>query len=156
MHQRIKIEYMEGSGGLEVVDLRNGTVAATLNAAGDVFEQNMHGNAEFLVCSTEALDARNTPGKASFDEIQRTGDRSGFASAEGAARGASGEGSDPARGTLGKGSLPPGAGEPGSSVPDVRIPESQTEPSPSSSDVPADRQAQNDAARSRNSPTTRR
>lgn len=52
--------------------------------------------------------------------------------------------------------LPPGAGEPGSSVPDVRIPESQTEPSPSSDDVPADRDAENAAARTENSPTTRR
>lgn len=149
MNQRFKIEYMEGDGGLEVVDLRDSTVAATLNAAGDVFEQNVRGNAEFLVCSAG-----------------RSGVRSN--------KGTFGGHADPARGSLGSDaqraeqvvpgegqpgspdSLPPGAGEPGSSVPDVRIPESQTEPSPSSSDVPADRQAQNDAARTRNSPTTRR
>lgn len=138
MNQRIKIEYMEGSGGLEVVDLRDSTVAATLNAAGDVFEQNMHGNAEFLVCSAGRSGIRKSNTSAFGDETQQGG------------------GENSPQQDAGRDPLPPGAGEPGSSVPDVRIPESQTQPSPSGSDVPADRQAQNDAARSRNSPTTRR
>ena len=141
--KRFKIEYMEGEGGLEVVDLRNSTVAATLNAAGDVFEQNMQGNAEFLVCDAGRSGIReDVPGKASHDDIQRTGSRSGFPS---------GAHSQPERGTLGD-PLPPGAGEPGSNVADVRVPESETEPSQSSDSTPSDRQAEYDAARTRSSP----
>lgn len=48
--------------------------------------------------------------------------------------------------------LPPGAGDPGSNVEDVRLPSGDTAPTPSSDDVPADRQAEHDAARTRNSP----
>lgn len=51
--------------------------------------------------------------------------------------------------------LPPGAGEPGSAVADVRLDESETKPSQSSDDVPADRDAENEAARTENSPTER-
>lgn len=148
MSNRIKIEYMEGSGALEVVDLRNSTVAATLNAAGDVFEQNMQGNAEFLVCSAGRSGIRKDGMRANATVDPGNTDAGQYARNEGKY----GSAADPERGS----SLPPGAGEPGSSVPDVRVPESQTEPSPSGDDVPADRQAQNDAARSRNSPTTRR
>lgn len=133
MTTRIKIEYMQGNKAVEVIDLRDGSVAVTLNGQGDVFEQNLHGDAQFTV--RETGDFIVVPGKASHDDAKKSGSRSGF----------------PQEDTP----LPSGAGEPGSSVPDVRIPDSATAPSPSSDDVPADRQAQQEAVRTRNSPTSR-
>lgn len=134
MNKRIKIEYVEGSGALEVVDLRDSAIAATLKAAGDVFEQNMHGNAEFLVCNAGRSGIRKGRTSAFGDETQQGG------------------GENSPQQDAGRDPLPPGAGEPGSNVADVRVPESETEPSQSSDSTPSDRQAEYDAARTRNSP----
>lgn len=143
MNRRIKIEYMEGEGALEVVDLRNSEIAATLSAAGDVFEQNMQGNAEFLVCGAGRAGIRRTP-SAFGDATQQGGGRNNPQPDAGRTHEGPYAGEDQP--------LPPGAGEPGSSVEDVRVPESETAPSPSSDDTGSDRQAEYDAARTRNSP----
>lgn len=52
MTTRIRIEYVNGNKDIEVVDLRDGSTAATLTAPGDVFEQNVHGDAQFTVRET--------------------------------------------------------------------------------------------------------
>ena len=129
MTVKVKIEHVNGNKALEVVD-QNNNVHATLDAPGRSVEVTMHADLQLTVRETgEFFDAK----PSGFGDATQQG----------------GGERNPQRDHL-----PPGAGEPGSSVPDVRVPESETAPSPSSDDVPADRQAQNDAARTENSPTS--
>lgn len=128
----VKVQHVAGNKAVEVVD-QSGRVHATLEASGRSVEVTLHDSLQVTV--REVGESHVTPGKASHDDAKKSGSRSGF----------------PQEDTP----LPSGAGEPGSSVPDVRIPDAATAPSPSSDDVPADRQAQQEAVRTRNSPTSR-
>lgn len=131
MTTEVKVEYVNGNKAMRV--MLGDELKAELKKAGDAVNVLVHSGQSVSV--SEHGEFYGSQGSAFGDASQQGG---GEASPQVDARG-----------------LPPGAGEPGSSVPDVRIPDSQTEPQPSSDDVPADRAAENDAARTENSPTTR-
>lgn len=101
MTTRVRIEYVNGNKDIEVVDMRDGSTAATLTAPGDVFEQNIHGDAQFTVRETGEFHGAAKPQgmepNASVDENNTDANRYE---------------SDP---------LPPGAGDNGSNVEDVRV-----------------------------------
>ena len=100
MTTRIKIEYMHGNKDIEIVDLRDGSTAATLTSPGDVFEQNIHGDAQFTV--------------------RETGDFHGAEKAQGAQANATVDASNTDADQYASGELPPGAGDNGSNVAAVR------------------------------------
>lgn len=107
MTTRIKIEYVHGNKAIEVIDARDASVAATLCGPGDVFEQNVHSDAQFIVRETgdffgaeraQTAQANATVDPSNTDDARL---REQYAS-------------DP---------LPPGAGDDGSNVEDVRVDE---------------------------------
>lgn len=101
MTTRIQIEYMHGNKDIEVIDMRDGSVAATLTSPGDIFEQNVHGDAQFTVRETGEFHGAGEPqgmaANATVDESNTDANR--YESEE----------------------LPPGAGDNGSNVEDVRV-----------------------------------
>ncbi|CAA2367838.1 hypothetical protein [Xylella phage Bacata] len=101
MTTRIKVEYMHGNKDIEVVDQRDGSTAATLTSPGDVFEQNIHGDAQFLV--------------------RETGDFHGATKQQGMEANATVDESNTDANRYESGDLPAGAGDNGSNVEDVRV-----------------------------------
>lgn len=132
MTTRIQIEYMHGNKDIEVIDMRDGSVAATLTSPGDIFEQNVHGDAQFTV--------------------RETGEFHGAAKAQGSVPNATVDEGNTDAGKFESGPLPPGAGDNGSNVPDERVGGRDTDPAASSEGAGSDRQAEYDAAATRNSP----
>lgn len=122
MTTRLRIEYVNGNKDIEVVDLRDGSTAATLTAPGDVFEQNIHGDAQFTVRETgefhgaakqQGMQANATVDENNTDAGQYASNRAQFGSDANPAEGSPERyESDP---------LPPGAGDNGSNVEDVRV-----------------------------------
>lgn len=122
MTTRIRIEYVNGNKDIEVVDLRDGSTAATLTSPGDVFEQNVHGDAQFTVRETGEFHGASKPqgmqANATVDENNT--DAGQYASN----RGRFGTDANPAEGSTERyesGDLPPGAGDNGSNVEDERV-----------------------------------
>lgn len=101
MTTRVRIEYVNGNKDIEVVDLRDDSTAATLTAPGDVFEQNIHGDAQFTVRETGEFHGASKPQgmvpNATVDENNTDANR------------------------YESGDLPPGAGDNGSNVEDERV-----------------------------------
>lgn len=101
MTTRIRVEYVNGNKDIEVVDLRDDSIAATLTGAGDLFEQNIHGEAQFLV--------------------REAGDFHGAAKPQGSVPNATVDESNTDANRYESNDLPPGAGDNGSNVPDERV-----------------------------------
>lgn len=124
MTTRIRIEYVNGNKDIEVVDMRDGSTAATLAAPGDVFEQNIHGDAQFTVRETgdfhgaakpQGMEPNASVDESNTDAGQYASNREQFGTDANPAQGSSSTEkyeSDP---------LPPGAGDNGSNVEDVRV-----------------------------------
>jgi hypothetical protein len=60
MTTRIRVTLTQADRPVEVIDQRDGSVAATLRAEGDVFEDSVHGAKQFVVAEHSDKDGNAT------------------------------------------------------------------------------------------------